>query len=270
MTQCITTTDLPMRVRGLLPGALIVSATIRGARSLAPDKFTRATLDAYHDIRAQLNAVEVDRLHIVRMWNFVPGITETVGPGLERYMAFNAGRFEAMCNWYGGAEALPLLAPAASAVGCAGEHAVIHAVALDAPGESIQNPRQMPAMLYSDRFGPRPPCFARGTRVGGTLLISGTAAITGEDSICLNDLDGQLRETILNLKTLVGAAFAGPSSLPALRVYLPNPEAADVVDRELRSAFGEVGAIEYVYAALCRRELLVEVEGVAIADGSNA
>lgn len=267
MIQTIATTELHPPARSLLPGAAVVSATIRDARALSPDELSRATLAAYNELRAQLNAYEEAGRHVVRVWNFIPGITEMVTPGLERYMAFNAGRFDAMCKWYGGADALPKLAPAASGVGCDGDHAVIHAMALPTPGVAIQNPRQTPAMLYSEKYGPRPPCFARGTRVGDTLLISGTAAITGEESICLNDLEGQLRETIENLRALLRTAFGEQRArMHALRVYLPNPQAADVVDGALREAFERVESIEYVHAALCRRELLVEVEGTAVVE----
>lgn len=264
MTQPVTTTDLHAPARAALPDAAVVSTTIRNARTLPPDALTRATLAAYNALRARLDALGDAGRHVVRMWNFIPGITELLAPGLERYMAFNAGRFEAMCHWYGGAEALPRHAPAASGVGCAGDDIVIHAMALPTPGIAIQNPRQTPAMHYSERYGPRPPCFARGTRVGDLLLISGTAAITGEESICLNDLDGQIAETVQNLRTLVQTAFGDrPARMQTLRAYLPNPQSADAVDRVLRQAFTQVESIEYVHAALCRRELLVEVEGVA-------
>ena len=84
-------------------------------------------------------------------------------------MVFNAGRFEALSDWFGGPGRLPDSLPAASAVGHDGDDFAVHCLLLSRPGVAVENPRQVPAFRYSARYGPRPPCFARATVVPDPL-----------------------------------------------------------------------------------------------------
>ncbi len=222
----------------------------------------------------------------VRWWNFIPGILEPLGALEHRYMVFNAGRFLALAD--AGSAAFGRLATA-SGVGHDGADFVVHCLSADGAGRQIENPRQIPAWRYSLRYGPKPPCFARATRIerGARpwLLVGGTASVRGEESFHRNDLRGQLEETLRNLAALVHAAeteAAGPASegaAPAamsfaeladwlgryreLRVYHPRREQGRKIESELRRRFGNTVAIEMVPADLCRSELLVEIEGLA-------
>ncbi len=65
--------------------------------------------------------------HPLRVWNFVPGILNDGGGGLNRYMRFNAGRHRAYAGLLGGHHTFDYSLPAASAVGHAGNDMVIHA-----------------------------------------------------------------------------------------------------------------------------------------------
>ncbi len=98
----------------------------------------------------------------------------------------------------------------ASAVGVNGIDLVIHCLAAASPPEPVENPRQRSPWLYSDRYGPLPPCFSRASiaPVAGRkqLLIGGTASIVGEDSRHLLDTGGQLDETFRNLASVVMTA----------------------------------------------------------------
>jgi chorismate lyase/3-hydroxybenzoate synthase len=230
-----------------------------------------------------------DGRHAIRFWNFIPGIHADMGGGRDRYMVFNAGRFKAFTEWYGPRDAFSRALPTASAVGIREGALVIHAVAGEAPGLPIENPRQVPAYSYSERYGPLPPCFARATLVespaddrGRLLLVGGTASILGEDSIH-RDVRAQTSETFENLSKLLAAArsTAGASEVDAsevdadidiaaslaafstLRVYIVRPEDADVVREMVTANVPRTTSVEFAQADLCRQELLVEIEGVA-------
>ena len=216
---------------------------------------THATREAYLDLHSRLRASRT--MHIVRLWNFIPALLEATGPDMNRYMAFNAGRYAAMREWYG--DALAAHAPAGTGVGSPGDDLVIHALGCPTPGTAVQNPRQTPPVDYSPRYGPRPPCFARATRVGRCLLVSGTAAITGEDTVAPDDLARQLTLTLDHLLALVGSLAA----YRTLRAYVPR--AADLLEvkETLEAHFSPGIVVQFVVTDLCRPELRVEIEGVA-------
>jgi enamine deaminase RidA (YjgF/YER057c/UK114 family) len=206
--------------------------------------------------------------HIVRIWNQMPGIHDSLDPDCDRYKHFNAGRFAAVCEWFGGAEQIPAHVPAASGIGHCGQKLVVHALATERAGIPLENPQQVPAFRYSRRYGPLPPCFSRATRVHGpraSLLIAGTAAITGEQSQHVGDLSKQLDLTLENLRILMRAAGFNDANLLARisspRAYVSTLDHAAYVQQALREIFA--GETELFRADLCRPELLVEIEGLA-------
>jgi chorismate lyase / 3-hydroxybenzoate synthase len=218
--------------------------------------------------------------HPVRFWNFLPGIHEEMADGLDRYMVFNAGRFTAFRQWFGAAAAFDRRVPTASAVGLDATRCrslAIHALAAAEAGAPLENPRQIPAYSYSRRYGPLPPCFARATRIdagaGRTrLLIGGTASIVGEDSQHERDARRQTLETLENLARLIAHARNVSSLAPLddplaavtdLRVYVVCEQDAAIVRDLLAARLPDSARIELAQADLCRRELLVEIEGVA-------
>jgi enamine deaminase RidA (YjgF/YER057c/UK114 family) len=114
----------------------------------------------------------------------------------------------------------------------------------------------------------RPPCFARATRAGSRLLIGGTASILGEQSRHAGDIHAQAHETFQNLSALIAAAapsrFRQPLGLlQSLRVHVRDAQDTPVVQAILDQLAPAVSDVEFVQAALCRKELLVEIEGVA-------
>jgi len=266
----------PAWASGLGEGFSLASVTVADARSLGRSDLHEATAGAYRWIEAELRARGT--VHPVRLWNHIPGIHDPMGEGQDRYMAFNAGRFEALAEWFGGPASFDTRSVSASGVGHDGTDLVLHCLAADEPGRAVDNPRQIPPHRYSRRFGPLPPCFARATTIhppGGAplVLVGGTASIVGEESVHLGDLERQTDETLANLAVLLNVAAGEPASTEnrdavlaryrELRVYYPDPERLDDLRRLLAGAFPGVEAIEWVRADLCRSELLVEIEGVA-------
>jgi chorismate lyase/3-hydroxybenzoate synthase len=257
--------------------AAFTLVTVRrpGATDLAPAEFEACTRSAYATIARRLRDAAAP--HAVRFWNYIPDIHRQCGGGgsgggqIDRYMCFNAGRFAACSDWFGGPDSFERMLATGSGVGHAGPDLVIHALATGRPGTAVENPRQVPAYRYSARFGPRPPCFARATviRPDGAaplLLVGGTASIRGEESVHVGDLRAQTLETFENLASLVRSACGGAGGLERfgeLRVYHSRGSDRDAIDALVRPAFPGVRAVEYVRADLCRRELAVEIEGVA-------
>ena len=82
-----------------------------------------------------------------------------------------------------------------------------------------------PRSDYSSRYGPLPPCFARGTiithPVSGRrmLLAAGTASIRGEESVHVGDLRSQMRETLENLASLLTASQPGGDHYVGRQIY---------------------------------------------------
>ena len=147
-------------------------------------------------------------------------------------------------------------------------------LAARAPGAPVENPRQVSAYRYPRQYGPQPPSFARAMLPprGGSmpLLLSGTAAVVGHASHhAADELLAQLDETFTNFDALLGAARERDPALPAqfgagtrLKVYVRDREDLPVVERALEERFGDRVPRILLHAAICRRELAVEIDGV--------
>ena len=229
-----------------------------------------ATLDAYE--RLLLGVRRAGYPYLVRMWNFVPGINDGSG-NLERYKLFCRGRSDALRAHAGGA--FPQALPAASAVGCTGNDLLIQALAARKPGQSVENPRQISAYRYPERYGPKSPAFARGMKAPppweGALFVSGTASIAGHESRHPGDPAAQACETLTNIEAVLDAGTSFGTGAPlgarihALRVYVRHrrdlPALRDSLDRRLERAVPTV----WLQADICRAELLVEIEATVLA-----
>ena len=109
------------------------------------------------------------------------------------------------------------------------------------------------------------------------LLVGGTASIVGEDSLHDRDARQQALETFENLAELRGrgappgsmardgheAPRAAFDAFTELRVYIVRDTDAPLLREMVAERFGRTARIEFAQADLCRRELLVEIEGLA-------
>lgn len=260
--------------------ARLVSARVRDFLALDSDGVQRRTREAYEEISSRVDGGTAR--HPVRVWNFIPGILAPLGSLEHRYMAFNAGRFQAYERWFAGRESFRRAVPTASGVGHDGADLIVHCLCLPTPGSPVENPRQVPSYCYSAVYGPLPPCFARATVVelggsaGARLLVGGTAAVRGEDTVHAGDLDAQAEETFANLAALVRTALAGRgvavgdaprerllARYGALRVYFRRGPDRSAVERLVSRAFAGAAEVELRRADLCRDPLFIEIEGVA-------
>lgn len=209
-----------------------------------------------------------DTPHLLRLWNYLDAITLGEGDG-ERYREFCVGRARGLGNI-----TAPTL-PAATAIGrCDNDRIVqVYWLAAAAPGVPVENPRQVSAYRYPRQYGPQPPSFARAmlppalARV--PLLLSGTASVVGHASRHDGELLAQLDETFANFDALIGAARAQRPSLPAhfgsgsrLKVYVRDRHDLPTVAAALDRRFGNEVPRLLLHAAICRRELAVEIDGV--------
>ena len=204
----------------------------------------------------------------LRAWNYLVDITAGEGEA-ERYRRFNAGRYSAV----GLSSGIEQNLPAASALGSESGGFVLCCLAGKTPGTQIENPRQLSASLYPPRYGLRSPMFARAALVpngrGAQLLVSGTASIVGHESLHLGDPEAQLEETARNFEALVESAMradigrprASQVRLESLKVYLRNPEDYERLLPRVRRLFAVAAEPLVLRADICRRELLVEIEG---------
>lgn len=205
---------------------------------------------------------------IVRQWNYIEDITG-INDGVQNYQLFNDARsaFYSKTEWPGGY-------PAATGIGCAAGgvtvcvYAVKDAARLSSP---IDNPLQVPAHKYSGKVlvqglsaSKTTPKFERARLVGDTVMISGTAAIKGEDSEVFSDPAKQAKAAIEVVESLISPANIHPGnkrfSLESLRVYVKRETDAESIISVLSDHWKGV-PVHYMLADVCRPELLLEIEG---------
>ncbi len=122
---------------------------------------------------------------------------------------------------------------------------------------------------------PKPSSFSRGLRIDlgsvAILLISGTASIDENgNSVHIGDFRAQLRRTYLNITGLLAAEGATWADVVRTTCYLRDIERDYAAFNEERTTFFAEQGLEPlpastgIQAILCRPELLVEIEAIAI------
>lgn len=211
--------------------------------------------------------------YLWRIWNYFPRINAEER-GLERYRLFCMGRHQALAHTLPG---FPSSLPAGTAVGTQQGPVQVYFLAGAHPPTHLGNPRQVNAYDYPKVYGPRSPSFARATLCRSDsathLFISGTASVVGHQSRHVGAADLQALETLTNLRALMDRAeFADPSIEPGakphsiFKVYVRHLKDLNMVRDVLRAPFPLSGDLLFLQGDLCRRELLVEVEGLVSAD----
>jgi hypothetical protein len=204
---------------------------------------------------------------IIRQWNYIERIS-CFSNGKQHYQSFNNARsdFYAKDSW-------PHGYPAATGIGANLGGVVVDLDAAvftspDAYAVPIDNPLQIAAHTYSDKVlktahkTKATPKFERAKSIvfanRRIVYISGTAAIRGENSLSNAGLEHQLHATIENITQLTGKA---PWIM--LRVYLKNKADYALAERLIKEYHLHI-PISYMCADVCRDELLIEIEGIAI------
>ena len=122
---------------------------------------------------------------------------------------------------------------------------------------------------------PKPSSFSRGLRIDlnglAILLISGTASIdeSGE-SVHIGDFRAQTRRTFANITGLLASEGATWKDIVRTTCYLRDMERDYAAFNEERTAFyarqelDPLPASTGIQATLCRPELLIEIEAIAM------
>lgn len=203
--------------------------------------------------------------HLLRTWNYFDAINLGSGDE-ERYRGFCSGRVI-------GLERLRQARhPAATVIGRRdGERVLqVYWLAGREPGIALENPRQVSAYRYPREYGETSPTFSRAMLVSPELLlVSGTASIVGHESRHAADLQGQVREILANLDSLLHQAHAQAPALPRelgshtlIKAYLRRREDLAEAEELLRAALPPGAPLLVLHGDVCRHELLVEFDCV--------
>lgn len=217
---------------------------------------------------------------IIRQWNYIEQITG-FQDAYQNYQAFNDARsdFYAQTSWENGY-------PAATGIGATHGGILIDLDAAVFTSElyfatPLDNKLQVAAHEYSDNVliseqsKKTTPKFERAKSMTfgneGVVYISGTAAIRGEESLHDAGLAKQLHITMENIDYLIskenlaisGVSAQRSSQLSMLRVYLKEESFVDDA-KKLIEEYKLSIPVSYLWADVCRDELLIEIEGIAM------
>lgn len=223
--------------------------------------------DAYRRIVHHLHTLGYP--HLCRTWNYFPRINEEED-GLERYRRFCVGRHQALAELL---PDFPLSLPAATAVGTPSGPLQIMFLANTKLPTHLSNPRQLNAYEYPPAYGPRSPSFARATLCrflpSTTLFIAGTASIVGHTSQHIGAPIEQTHESIRNIQAVLkragsvcGVDLLSHPHHAAFKVYVRNPHHFSGIRGALYESSLPVHHCIFLQSDLCRRELLMEIEGL--------
>lgn len=201
---------------------------------------------------------------VVRIWNYLPDINNGEGDA-EVYKQFCWGRHRAFA-----ALALPPAQfPAASALGRPAGGLLVYALAHAGACSHIENPQQTSAYCYPREYGPASPSFARASLAGDTLFISGTASILNAQSYYPGDVIKQAQLSCQNIQRVMAQAqrqAAATFTLRLAKVYLRCGAERAQLHSLLPQWLGPDCELVWLQADICRAELLIEIEGIAVRD----
>jgi enamine deaminase RidA (YjgF/YER057c/UK114 family) len=217
---------------------------------------------------------------VIRQWNYIEKIVDYTGQN-QHYQVFNDVRteFYSKCEFKHGY-------PAATGIGMACGGIVIDFIAFKSNGNCkvfpVKSPVQYDAHKYTEdvlvastiKKSPSSPKFERAkvvqNHLGALIFISGTAAIKGQDSDNISQVDKQSTNTVENINRLIGVKnlsecgvnLSGDINIQYLRVYVKKREMIAKVVNAVEKIIPENVRTLYLEADICRPELLVEIEGL--------
>jgi len=237
------------------------------------DNIEKQSTESFKKIKKILRKEGFPINSIVRQWNYIERITQNSNKEGQHYQIFNnaRGNFYSLGSWSNGY-------PAATGIGASlgGVLVDFDAAVLTSPYcfvTPIDNNLQVAAHSYSlgvlKKVGEKnfTPKFERAKSItfgdDRFIYISGTAAIRGEHTLVGVGLKRQLQVTIENISQLIGSA-----QLCMLRVYLKEKSFYEEA-HELIEQYKLNIPISYMQADVCREELLIEIEGIAVGNRSG-
>lgn len=250
----------------------------------------RQALDCFRQMHRHLRRAGFHFDQVVRTWIYERNIIATelcaCGERRQRYQIMNDARrqFFTHGNSHGPFSFFHDLPPASTGIGMSAGRFVMECLALDVAKDKIEvtplnNPEQIDAHAYSQDVLLRgaaaikaAPLFSRGMSINKDyrmLLISGTASIKGQTTVCLKDPVGQTRTTLENIALVLGQADASLRDIQQARVYVKS----DASPRRFAERVAAIKSVVeatlpgipklYLVADVCRENLLVEIEALS-------
>jgi enamine deaminase RidA (YjgF/YER057c/UK114 family) len=220
---------------------------------------------------------------IVRQWNYVPGILkmkEEGGKMMQHYQIFNEVR-QKYYSKYAFSDGYP----AATGIGTRNGNYDLDFYAIQKSSLvhkiGLSNPKQSDAYDYDQKHlvgdaisgdTKKTPLFERAkileTHECVMLFISGTASIIGQETVGIGDAKRQTEVTIDNILELIqtkNTLKIGKKDyrFTYLRVYIKEDYDFPAVIAVCETRFSGI-PISYLKTDVCRKDLLVEIEGEAI------
>lgn len=228
-----------------------------------------ATEKAYSMIIEQLE--QWGYPYLIRTWNFFPEITSNSFGASNNYQLFCSGRTRA----YAAHSLVSQPYPAATVIGSQQQDLHIHFIASKTSGIGIENTKQVSAFEYPSSYSEDPPLFSRALLHQNDsqqiLFISGTASITGHNTQFEGDINRQTEVCLDNIQHLLNTAIheykftnVSLSNFSQLKVFIKHPEHLDTIQTHLQGLIGIQTPIVYLQGDMCRSDLLIEIEALAI------
>jgi len=276
-------------MRWLLSGNLLPESSSVGAYDRAIDAFTSLDSTLFtEDFRLE---------RLLRTWIYQGHLVMEEGES-QRYKELNKARTEFFGKSKFLKKYLPkgykgTVYPASTGIGADDFDVVMSAVAFDTKRKDVivcplENPNQTSAFDYGAVYSPQSPKFSRAMAVyvrsqeSGVrsqesgecmIFVSGTASIIDSESQHIEDPVKQTEQTLDNIAALIDdknldrhgipGFKCGLKNLECVRVYVKRPVELELIRQVCERRLPKV-PILYTIADVCRPELLVEIEGIAL------
>ncbi|MCL2349562.1 MAG: hypothetical protein FWC50_15030 [Planctomycetaceae bacterium] len=257
---------------------------------IRPDETPLSSYERSLNAFSKLQAILMQRGYgipdLYRTWLYQGHIVDAEG-ATQRYKELNRARTDIFGERKFLANFLPqsfegVAFPASTGIGADDYDLVISAQAVQSDRKDLifvplENPLQVSAFRYAKTYSPKSPKFSRAMAfVAGSdamVYISGTASITASESRYLDDAGRQTHQTLDNIAALVSQEnlanhgihgfHASLDQVAIARVYVKNASDFPVIRQVCEQRLGNI-PLFYVFADVCRPELLVEVEGIIV------
>ncbi|MDR1384403.1 MAG: hypothetical protein LBJ67_11275 [Planctomycetaceae bacterium] len=251
-----------------------------------PQKSYFRSLNAFQKLQTLLVRESYNISNLYRTWLYLGHIVD-IEDETQRYKELNRARTDFFNGQDFITDFLPqgyrgVAFPASTGIGADDYDVVISSQAIKSERKNLilvplENPLQTPAFDYGQVYSPQSPKFSRAMAfVDGNdakVYISGTASITDSESRFQGNPEHQTHQTLDNIAALVteenlskhgiNGFRATLEQLAVARVYVKNPSDFPTIRRVCEERIYGT-PIVYVFADVCRPELLVEIEGIAI------
>lgn len=239
---------------------------------------------AFEEVKQVLDSESISFNNIVRQWNYIAQILSLKANNHQKYQHYQLFN-EVRSEFYGKYRTVKGY-PAATGIGTQSGGVMIDICAIDPIIENqavaIDNPLQRLPYQYSQsllegeavagKSCKQAPQFERAKLVKNhstnTLFVSGTAAIVGENTIGIDDIEQQTNTTLHHISQLVSVEnlIFHKIEMPntqiepkSVRVYIKKATDFKKVQNICNQSFN-TKTITYIQADVCRDNLLVEIE----------